>query len=61
MTAMVLPMTSTESKDMPDLDKSADDMKNGKDVKGFEQTEDNIVYKTRMSDVIRDIIRLGYY
>lgn len=61
MPAMVLPMTSAESKDIPDLDKIADDMKDGKEFEGFDQNQNNTIYKTRMSDVIRDIIRLGYY
>lgn len=61
MTAMVIPMISAESKDIPDLDKVAENLNEGTEFEGFDKNQKNMIYKTRMSDVIRDIIRLGYY
>lgn len=61
MTAMVIPMISAEGKDIPDLDKTAESLQDGKGFEGFDQNDNNLIYKSRMSAVIRDIIRLGYY
>lgn len=61
MPAMVIPMIAAEGKDIIDLDTVAEGLKEGNDFEGFDKNKENLLYKKRMSDVIRDTIRLGYY
>lgn len=62
MSTMLIPMVTTETKDIPDMDEFSEKISRGEEIEGMMGvTEVSPAYKTRMSDVIRDIVRLGYY
>lgn len=62
MASMMIPFTTTDTKDIPNMDELSEQIHRGDPVDCFMgMKESNITYKSRMSDVIRDIMDLGYY
>lgn len=61
MSTMLIPMVTTETKDIPDMNELSEQMQRGEAIDGFMGKQVNVAYKGRMSDVIRDCVRLGYY
>lgn len=60
--SMVLHLMTTKTEDNPDMDEIAERIKRGEIVDGYMGVKEaNSAYKSRMSDVIRDVVRLGYY
>lgn len=61
MATMLIPMVTTETKDIPNMDELSEQIHRGDTFDGTMIKEVNIAYKDRMSDVIRDTLSLGYY
>lgn len=60
--SMVLPLLTVAIENKPDMDEIAEKVKRGEAIDCYMDIRDsNTAYKSRMSDVIRDIVRLGYY
>ncbi|XP_055614000.1 uncharacterized protein LOC129760375 [Uranotaenia lowii] len=64
MAVMLLPITTTKSEDVPDLEEMAQKLENGFDVAdevdSFRSEDTEAVYRQKMGDCCRDIVRLGY-
>lgn len=62
MASIIVPVITSNAEDIPDLDNMSEKLANGEDCSDFTftsaKTED--IYKVRMSDVIRDVVDLGY-
>lgn len=64
MSVMLLPIITTKSEDVPDLEGIADKLENGIDfaqeVQSFRSTDTEEMYKELMAGCCRDMVRLGY-
>lgn len=62
MATMLLPLLTSVSEDIPDLDDLSEQMNRGESLDGdlfkFDKTEE--IYKTKMRDIIVDMHKLGY-
>lgn len=64
MAAMLLPIITTKSEDIPDLDGMAEKLENGFDVSSeinnFKSEGTQDIYREKMAGCCRDMVRLGY-
>lgn len=62
MATMLLPLTTSLSEDIPNLDDLSEQMSRGEalDVELFKFKKTEAIYKTKMRDIIVDMDRLGY-
>ncbi|XP_055548778.1 uncharacterized protein LOC129732183 isoform X3 [Wyeomyia smithii] len=64
MAVMILPVITTKSEDVPDLEKMAEKMENGFDIteeaNQFRSEETESTYRQKMSDCCRDMVQFGY-
>ncbi|XP_053682762.1 uncharacterized protein LOC128733151 isoform X2 [Sabethes cyaneus] len=64
MAVMILPVITTKSEDVPDLEEMAEKMENGVDltqeVNQFRSEDTEATYRQKMSDCCRDMVQFGY-
>ncbi|XP_058819897.1 uncharacterized protein LOC131682439 isoform X2 [Topomyia yanbarensis] len=64
MAVMILPIITTRSEDVPDLEEMAEKMENGFDISeeanNFRSEDTEANYRQRMGDCCRDMVQLGY-
>lgn len=64
MAVMLLPVMTTKSEDVPDLEEMAEKMENGvdvsNDVHNFRSESTEAIYREKMVGCCRDMVRLGY-
>lgn len=64
MAVMLLPVITTKSEDVPDLEEMAEKMESGADVSeevhNFRSESTEAIYREKMTGCCRDMVRLGY-
>ncbi|XP_058443604.1 uncharacterized protein LOC131425602 isoform X2 [Malaya genurostris] len=64
MAVMILPVITTKSEDVPDLEEMAEKLENGvniaDEVNNFRSEDTEATYRQRMSDCCRDMVQFGY-
>ncbi|XP_058443605.1 uncharacterized protein LOC131425603 [Malaya genurostris] len=64
MAVLILPMITTKSEDVPDLEEMAEKMENGfniaDEMNNFRSEDTEAIYRQKMSDCCRDMVQFGY-